>query len=103
MITATRVKDKISLGVANSFRGVVHDHHGGKHDSAQADMVLVKELKILHTDLKTAGRERHWSSPGLSVLSQSFREASVTVGVGLLESLFQTPPLVPNSILVSRS
>ena len=43
------------MGLADSFRGLVHYHHGGKHDSIQADMVLEKELRILHLDLKKQG------------------------------------------------
>ena len=38
------------------FRGLVHCHHGGKHVGMQADMVLEKELRVLHPDQKTAGR-----------------------------------------------
>jgi hypothetical protein len=30
------------------FRGLVHYHHGGKHVSVQADMVLEKELRVLY-------------------------------------------------------
>ena len=32
------------MGLANSFRGVVHHHHGRKHGSIQADIVL-EELR----------------------------------------------------------
>ena len=45
MTTATLRKKNISLRLAYSFRGLVHSHHGGKHDSIQADIVLEKELK----------------------------------------------------------
>lgn len=38
-------KENISLGLAYSFKASVHYHHGWKHDSAQADMVLGKDLK----------------------------------------------------------
>ena len=34
--------------LAYSFRGLVHCHHGKKHDSMQADMMLENELKILY-------------------------------------------------------
>jgi hypothetical protein len=37
------------------FRGSVHYHHGRKHGSIQVDMVLEKELRVLHLD-KTAAR-----------------------------------------------
>lgn len=43
------------MNLACSFRGPVHDHHGGKHDSFLADMEL-EELKVLHLDLKAARR-----------------------------------------------
>ena len=54
MTKATLIKENISLGLAYSFRGSVHYHHGGKHDSMQADMVLEKELRVLHLDLQAA-------------------------------------------------
>ena len=37
--------------------GLVHCHHRGKHGSSQADVVLEEELRILHLDPKTVGRE----------------------------------------------
>jgi hypothetical protein len=46
----------ISLGLAYSFRDSVHYHHGKKHNSIQADMVLEKELRVLHLDPKAARR-----------------------------------------------
>jgi hypothetical protein len=49
MTKATLIKENISLGLAYSFRGSVHYHHGGKHDSMQADTVLEK-LRALHLD-----------------------------------------------------
>jgi hypothetical protein len=42
MTKATLRKKNISLGLAYSFRGSVRYHHGGKHSSMQADMVLEK-------------------------------------------------------------
>jgi hypothetical protein len=44
------------LGLVYSFRGLVCYHHGRKHGSLQADMVLEKKLRVLHLDLKTAKR-----------------------------------------------
>ena len=44
------------MGLAYSFRGSVHYHHGKKHGSQQADMVLEKELRVLHFDPKAARR-----------------------------------------------
>ena len=43
------------MGLAYSFRGSVHYHHGTKHGSVQADTVL-EELTALHLDLKVARR-----------------------------------------------
>jgi hypothetical protein len=40
MTMATLIKEKISPGLAESFRGLVHYCHGGKHGGTQADMVL---------------------------------------------------------------
>jgi len=48
---ATLIKDNISPALAYSFRGSVHHHHGRKHDSVLADMVLA-ELRVL--DLQAA-------------------------------------------------
>jgi hypothetical protein len=56
MTTATLIKDNIKLGLAYSFRGFVHYHHGGKHDSIQADMRLEKKLRVLHLDPQAAKR-----------------------------------------------
>jgi hypothetical protein len=52
MTKVTLIKDNISLGLACSIRGSVHYHHGRKHGSIQADMVLEKETRFLHLDLK---------------------------------------------------
>ena len=46
-------KGNISLGLAYRFRGSVHYHHGGKHGSIQADMMLEKELRVVHLDWQT--------------------------------------------------
>ena len=45
------VKASISIGLAWSSRSAVHYHHGGKHGSVQAGMVLEQELRVLHLDL----------------------------------------------------
>ena len=42
------VKVNIELGLAYSFRGSVHYLHGEEHGCMQADMVLQKELGVLH-------------------------------------------------------
>ena len=57
MSKATLIKAKISLGLAYSFRGSVHYHHGGKHGSMPADTVLEKELRVLHLDRKAARKD----------------------------------------------
>ena len=54
MNTSTFIKDSIYLGLAYSFRGSVYYHHGRKHGSVQADMVLVKKVRVLHPDPKEA-------------------------------------------------
>jgi hypothetical protein len=53
---ATLIKDNIELGLAYSFRGLVHYHHCRKHGGMQADMVLEEELRVLHLGLKAARR-----------------------------------------------
>jgi hypothetical protein len=50
MTTATL--KKYLIGAVLEFRGLVHYHHGKKHGSLQADMVLEKEQQILHLDLQ---------------------------------------------------
>jgi hypothetical protein len=44
------------LELAYRFRGSVHYYHGRKHGSIQADVLLEKELGILHIDLKATRR-----------------------------------------------
>ena len=48
--------------MAYSFRGLVPYHHGWKHGSIQADMLLEKELRVLHLDLQAAERDHHTGS-----------------------------------------
>jgi hypothetical protein len=57
MAKVTLVKESISLELAYSFRGLVHYHHGRKHGSIQAGMVLEKELEVLHLDPEAARRK----------------------------------------------
>jgi hypothetical protein len=52
--TASLTKANIPMGLAYRFRGSVHYHHGGKHGSIQADVVLEKELRALHLDPQAA-------------------------------------------------
>ena len=63
------------MGLASRFRGSVHYHHGGKHDSMQTDIVLEKELRVLHLDLKAAER--------ICSTQASNRRVSSTLGRGL--------------------
>jgi hypothetical protein len=51
---ATPIKESISLGLAYNLGGLVHCLHGWKHGGMQADMVLSKELRVLHLDLQAA-------------------------------------------------
>ena len=50
-------KGKHLTGAALQFRGSVHYHHDGKYGSMQADMVLEKELRVVHLDPKAARRK----------------------------------------------
>jgi hypothetical protein len=56
-------KENILPGLAYSFRGLVHRCCDGKHGSAQAGMVLEKELKALHLDPQAAEGDcmPHWA------------------------------------------
>ena len=49
-------KEKTLNGVVLQFKVLDHFHHGRKHSSVQADMML-KELWHLHLDLQVAGRD----------------------------------------------
>lgn len=49
-------KENSCLGMACSFRGLLHRHHGRG--------MLEKELRVLRSDQKTQ-EERHWTRPGL--------------------------------------
>ena len=53
MTIATLIKENISLGLA----AVSEAHHGRKHGSIQADMVMENELRVLHPDHQAAERE----------------------------------------------
>jgi hypothetical protein len=47
MTIATLIKENISLELSYSFSGSLH-YHDGKHSDIQADMMLEKELRVLH-------------------------------------------------------
>jgi hypothetical protein len=63
MATTTLIKENSSLGMAYSFRGLIHYHHGGKNGNFQADVVLEKKLSVLHLDPTAAGGNwlPHWT------------------------------------------
>jgi hypothetical protein len=42
------------LGLVYKFTGFVHYCHGEQHGGMQAGMVIEKELRALHLDLKAA-------------------------------------------------
>jgi hypothetical protein len=52
MTMAALIKEDISLGLAYSFRGLVHYHHDKKYGRMQADVLLKKELRVLYLDLQ---------------------------------------------------
>ena len=53
---ASIIRENFEWGLAYSFTGSVHYHHGGKHGSIQAGMVL-EELRVLHPDSKADRRD----------------------------------------------
>jgi hypothetical protein len=58
MITETH-KRKHFIWAGLQFRGLVHYHNGRKHSNIQTDMMLLKELRVLHLDPQVAARECH--------------------------------------------
>ena len=44
------------MRVTYGFRVLISNQNGGKHGSIKTDMVLEKELRVLHLDLQTARR-----------------------------------------------
>ena len=57
MTTAIFIKENIQLRLIYSFRGLVHYHYAEKHDIMQTDMLVEKELRVLHLDPQATGRE----------------------------------------------
>ena len=51
------IKANILSGLAYSFRGLVHEHHGREYGRMQKDLVLEKELAVLYPDWQVAERE----------------------------------------------
>ena len=50
------------LGTGVHFTGLIHYLHGRKHGSLQDDMMLAKELKVLHLELQASGTDCHMRS-----------------------------------------
>ena len=57
MTTSTLTNESIKLGIAYSFRGLVHCHHGWEQGDTQLDILLEQELRDPHLDLHIAERE----------------------------------------------
>lgn len=57
MTVATLITEKHITGQADHLRGLVHYYPNRRHDSVQVDIVLEKELRVLHLDLYAAGRD----------------------------------------------
>ena len=51
---STSYKGKHFIGAVLQFRGLVDYFHGGKHGSIQTDVMLEKELIVLHLDWQAA-------------------------------------------------
>ena len=64
MIIATLINENILLGLAYSFRNLVHYHHGRKHGGMQADIMLETKLRVLYPDWQVIGKD---TGPGLSI------------------------------------
>lgn len=61
MTKETLLKEGIWLRFAYSFRGLVHCHHGGGHDSVWLGMVLESQLGVLCLNPQAAKEEKHWA------------------------------------------
>ena len=77
MTKATLVKENIELGLAYSFRGLVHYQYGGKQGRVQADLVP-EILKILHLDHQET--EKGLSSLGSQDEPMILRWAKLGIG-----------------------
>jgi hypothetical protein len=53
MTTGTLIKESIYLGLAYSFKGIVHYHH----NSTQAYIVVENSQRILYLDVQAAGKK----------------------------------------------
>lgn len=57
MTMATLKKERVQLASAYSFVGLVHCHHGEKHDNTERTWCCGSSLRILHPDPQSAGKE----------------------------------------------
>jgi hypothetical protein len=85
------------MGLAYSFRGSVHYHHGGKHGSVLADMVLEK-LRVLNLDPKAARRR-------LCLRQSARRLSSALIGAQALVYLKINlhSDILPSTLILIRS
>ena len=67
MTMATLIETAFKNSLAYSLRGLVHNHHGRKHSSMRADMVLEKELRVLHLDPQAAEETVSYTGYSLSI------------------------------------
>ena len=72
MTKTSIIKATVYLRLPYRFRGLVHYYHSRKNSSIQADMVLEKELRVLHLYLKATSRD--WPS------QPAMREVSFSLG-----------------------
>jgi hypothetical protein len=63
MTIAIYIKKNNQLGLDYSFKGLVHYCHDKKCGSVQPDMVLEKEIRVLHPYIHAAGGDcvPHWA------------------------------------------
>ena len=57
MTTVTLIRKNISLELYYIFRGLTHRHYDRKHGGKEVEIMLEKELRILHLHLKASGRD----------------------------------------------
>ena len=50
-------KENHIFGAGLQFRSLIHYHYGRKHCTIQVDMVLEKELRVLHLDWQETRRK----------------------------------------------
>lgn len=55
MTKTSLTKLNIELGLVYSFRALTYYHHGSKHDSVQAGIMI--EVNVLYPNWQTVGRD----------------------------------------------